>query len=234
MRPPHPAAPPRAGEGAPRTLVCDSLAERKGRPPSPSTRSPTPPYLWAPDRGGAGLYSPARTMPSFASIDVGSNASRLLIAEAEDPSGIRYVDGLRAPVRLGHSVFLTGKLDPRAIDECIEALARFREHLEQRPVTALRAVVTASARDAVNSDELLERAREEAGVPLEAINGTEEARLVKLAVESKLPLEGGRSLLVDLGGGSLELTEVHHGEVRHSTSLEIGTVRLLDSVPSLR
>lgn len=173
-------------------------------------------------------------MPSFASIDVGSNASRLLIAEAEDPSGIRYVDGLRAPVRLGHSVFLTGKLDPRAIDECIEALARFREHLEQRPVAALRAVVTASARDAVNSDELLERAREEAGVPLEAISGTEEARLVKLAVESKLPLEGGRSLLVDLGGGSLELTEVHHGEVRHSTSLEIGTVRLLESFLSPR
>lgn len=173
-------------------------------------------------------------MPSFASIDVGSNASRLLIAEAEDPSGLRYVESLRAPVRLGHAVFLTGRLDPQAIDECIDALKHFKEHLATRPVEALRAVVTASARDAVNAHELLERAREEAGVPLEAISGTEEARLVKIAVDSKLPLEGSRALLVDLGGGSLELTEVHHEEVRYSTSLEIGTVRLLESFLSSR
>jgi exopolyphosphatase/guanosine-5'-triphosphate,3'-diphosphate pyrophosphatase len=168
-------------------------------------------------------------MPAFASIDVGSNASRLLIAEADEPSGIRYVDGMRVPVRLGHAVFLTGRLDAQAIEQCIEALRQFRAHLEARPVSALRAVVTASARDAVNADELLERAREEAGVELEAISGTEEARLVKLAVESRLALEGARALLVDLGGGSLELSEVHHDEVRYSTSLEIGTVRLLES-----
>ncbi len=168
-------------------------------------------------------------MPSFASIDVGSNASRLLIAEADSPSTMRYVEGLRMPVRLGHGVFLTGRLDPKAIDDCVAALAEFKAHLANRDITAMRAVVTASARDAVNSDELLERARDEAGIELEAIPGTEEARLVKLAVESRLTLGGYRSLLIDLGGGSLELSEVHHDEVRFSTSLEIGTVRLLES-----
>lgn len=173
-------------------------------------------------------------MPSFASIDVGSNASRLLIAEADDANGMRVVESVRAPVRLGHSVFLTGRLDPHAIEQCIEALAKFREHLGTREIAAVRAVVTASARDAVNSDELLHRAREEAGVDLEAISGSEEARLVKLAVESKMSLAGARSLLVDLGGGSLELSEVHHDEVRFSTSLEIGTVRLLESFLSSR
>jgi exopolyphosphatase/guanosine-5'-triphosphate,3'-diphosphate pyrophosphatase len=145
-------------------------------------------------------------MPCFAAIDVGSNASRLLVAEAEEPSTIRYVESMRAPVRLGHAVFLTGRLDPHSIEQCVEALTQFRAHLATRQVASLRAVVTASARDAVNADELLERAREEAGVELEAISGTEEARLVKLAVDSKLALEGARALLVDLGGGSLELT----------------------------
>lgn len=173
-------------------------------------------------------------MPIFASIDLGSNASRLVIAEADAARSMRIVESVRAPVRLGHGVFLTGRLDPRAIDQCIEALSDFQSRLASRQVTALRAVVTASARDAVNSDELLGRARDEAGIPLEAISGTEEARLVKLAVESKLPLGGVRSLLVDLGGGSLELSEVHHDEVRFSTSLEIGTVRLLESFLSPR
>ncbi len=173
-------------------------------------------------------------MPSFASIDLGSNASRLLIAEAEDASSMRIVDSLRMPVRLGHGVFLTGRLDPDAIDDCIAALKEFEAHLASREITAMRAVVTASARDAVNSDELLARAREEAGIDLEAIGGTEEARLVKLAVESKLALGGYRSLLIDLGGGSLELSDVHHDEVRYSTSLEIGTVRLLESFLSPR
>lgn len=167
-------------------------------------------------------------MPLFASIDLGSNASRLVVAEADDAKSLRVVESARMPVRLGHGVFVTGRLDSRAIEECIAALREFRGRLTARQVTSLRAVVTASARDAVNSDELLERARE-VGIPLEAISGTEEARLVKLAVESKLRLGGRRSLLVDLGGGSLELSEVHHDEVRFSTSLEIGTVRLLES-----
>lgn len=168
-------------------------------------------------------------MPIFASIDVGSNASRLLVVEADDPTSVRKVMSIRRPVRLGHGVFLTGQLDPLMVDQCVAALVEFKREIATLDLVGLRAVVTASARDAVNSDTLLERAEIEAGVPLEAITGTEEARLVKLAVESTLTLGGYRSLLVDLGGGSLELSEVHHDEVRFSTSLEIGTVRLLES-----
>lgn len=173
------------------------------------------------------LYSSA--MPSFASIDVGSNASRLLIVEADDPTSVRKVESFRRPVRMGHGVFLTGRLDPAAVDACVDALEEFKYELAARDIAGFRAVVTASARDAVNSDELIERAEHEAGIRLEAIPGSEEARLVKLAVESRLTLGGYRSLLVDLGGGSLELSEVHHDEVRYSSSLEIGTVRLLES-----
>ena len=168
-------------------------------------------------------------MPAFASIDVGSNANRLLVVQAGTADDVRKVASLRRPVRLGHSVFLTGRLDPRMIDGCIAALTEFKAALATHDISGLRAVVTASARDAVNSDELLERAADEAGIVLEPISGTEEARLVKLAVDSRLRLGGYRSLLVDLGGGSLELSEVNHDEVRFSTSLEIGTVRLLES-----
>lgn len=167
-------------------------------------------------------------MPKFASIDVGSNASRLLIVRAEGPGRFTTVHQLRAPVRLGHSVFLTGRLDPASVDELTAAMRTFREVMEEHEVLGYRAVVTAAARDAENAGEMLRRVSD-AGIELEAIDGTEEARLVKLAVEQRVPLADRRALLCDLGGGSLELSEVHHDEVRFSTSLQIGTVRLLES-----
>lgn len=170
----------------------------------------------------------AGCVPRFAAIDVGSNASRLLVVEAESPALVRVVLSRREPVRLGHGVFLTGRLDPAAIDHCVDVMASFAEEMHELDVDEHRAVVTASARDAENSAVLLRRVREK-GVALEAIDGTEEARLVKVAVEQTMALAERRALLCDLGGGSLELSEVHHDEVRFSTSLEIGTVRLLES-----
>jgi exopolyphosphatase/guanosine-5'-triphosphate,3'-diphosphate pyrophosphatase len=179
-------------------------------------------------REASGRCYTARAMPKFAAIDVGSNASRLLVVESDAPEGVRVLFQDRRPVRMGHSVFVTGKLDAGAIAECVEAMRAFAAKIEELGVEQHRAVVTASARDADNSKELLDRVNA-VGVHLEAIDGTEEARLVKLAVEKRLPLRDKRALLVDLGGGSLELSEVHHDEVRYSTSLEIGTVRLLES-----
>ena len=167
-------------------------------------------------------------MARFAAIDIGSNASRLLIVDAESPASVRVIASRREPVRMGHGVFLTGKLDVASIDRCEKVMASFAAEMKEHEVDEHRAVVTASARDAENSALLLRKVRE-AGVAVEAIDGTEEARLVKIAVEEKLPLAERRALLCDLGGGSLELSDVHHDEVRFSTSLEIGTVRLLES-----
>ena len=168
-------------------------------------------------------------MPRFASIDMGSNASRLRIVEADEPGAIREVTALRVPVRLGRGVFLTGKLDPRAIDQAVAALRSFAEAIEDAEVERYRAVVTASAREADNSEQLISRVRSATGIALEAIDGGEEARLVKLAVSRAMDLRERRTLLMDLGGGSLEITEVERGETIFSRSLEIGTVRLLES-----
>lgn len=167
-------------------------------------------------------------MAKLASIDVGSNASRLLIVQADAPGRVTTVHQSRVPVRLGRSVFLTGKLDADAVDELVGAMRGFRQMLDDHDVAAYRAVVTASARDAENAADMLRRVND-TGIELEAIDGTEEARLVKLAVEKRVPLRDKRALLADLGGGSLELSEVNHDEVRFSTSLQIGTVRLLES-----
>lgn len=174
----------------------------------------------------------------FAAIDIGSNASRLRIVSIERPTsktdpaerypGWKTLIAERVPLRLGHAVFQTGRLDPEMVAAAIFTLTRFRSLMDAHQVTAYRAVVTASARDASNGAELLERAREDAGIELEAIDGIEEARIIGLAVNMKLRLKG-HSLLMDIGGGSLELSEFIDLHPRYSSSLPIGTVRFLEA-----
>lgn len=168
-------------------------------------------------------------MPRFAAIDMGSNASRLLIVEADDSQRVRVIEYERVPVRLGRSVFLTGHMEEASLDAAVTALRRFAGRLEDLRVERYRAVVTASAREADNQEELLRRVRMETGLALESVDGTEEARLVQLAVSHRVSMEGKRALLMDLGGGSLEVTECVGEQTRFSVSLEIGTVRLLEA-----
>lgn len=169
-------------------------------------------------------------MPRFAAIDMGSNASRLIVVDAIHPTQAKVLHADRVPLRLGHSVFVTGSLDPKSIQKAFVTLKKFKSVLDDMKVDRLRAVVTASARDADNSNILIDYAKKKLGIELEVIHGAEEARLIKLAVQTKLGIKDKRALLVDLGGGSLEISEVHHDEVRFSTSLPIGTVRLLESL----
>lgn len=165
-------------------------------------------------------------MPRFAAIDVGSNASRLLIVSAKDPERIRQIQSVRVPIRLGHTVFQTGRLDLDTIDRCVAAMHDFAAEMKSQKVDEYRAVVTASARSAKNADLLVERVREETGINLVSIDGTEEARLVAMAAREAIDMSGP-TLLMDLGGGSLELTELHREGF--TTSLAIGTVRLLEA-----
>ena len=96
-------------------------------------------------------------MPRFAAIDVGSNASRLVIVDARDPLKIEPFRNARVPVRLGHSVFQSGRLDPESIDRCVGAMREFAQAMDEAEVDAYRANVTASARSASNADVLLDR-----------------------------------------------------------------------------
>lgn len=189
-------------------------------------------------------------MPRFAAIDVGSNAMRLRVVEATGPHELREVATERAAVRLGHDVFLTGRLAPAAMIEAIEALKGFRDVMRGAGVESYRAVATSAVREAANAPVLVERAEREAGVKLEVIEGIEEARLVLEAVRHSVKIGARRAILVDIGGGSVELTwlsptgENTGGERRSqpppmqakadpgptgSVSLPMGTVRLCEA-----
>ncbi len=165
-------------------------------------------------------------MTRFAAIDVGSNAMRLRVVEANGPKDIREVASERAPIRLGHDVFLTGRLAPAALVEAVDALKRFREVMRAAGVEAYRAVATSAVRESQNAEVLVERASREAGIKLDVIEGVEEARLVLVSVLHAVEVGSRRALLIDIGGGSVEFTSLSGSAPRASISLPLGTVRL--------
>lgn len=163
----------------------------------------------------------------LAAIDVGSNAMRLRVAEA-DPRTAEWTEltSVRAPVRLGRDVFTSGMLSAQTLDDACSALGDFRRIMDEHEVSSYRAVATSATREATNGAVFVARARREAGVDLDPIDGHEEARLVHVAVARRVALTG-RTALVDIGGGSTEVTVLEGGRQIARTSLPLGTVRLL-------
>ncbi|HEU0014719.1 MAG TPA: Ppx/GppA phosphatase family protein [Longimicrobium sp.] len=176
----------------------------------------------------------AEQAPAFplrvAAIDVGSNAIRFAAAEFASAAEHVVLDEARHAVRLGHEVFLSGRLAPDALDAAVRALADFRARMDALGVRHYRAVATSAAREARNGAELVERARAEAGVELEVITGTEEARLVYLGVAGRVPLGDKKWILVDLGGGSVEVSLVDSAGILWTESHTVGSVRLLEEL----
>jgi exopolyphosphatase/guanosine-5'-triphosphate,3'-diphosphate pyrophosphatase len=179
-------------------------------------------------RGGsaAAVSFPLRA----ACIDMGSNAIRLLAAEFTDELRFRSLVSERNPVRLGHSVFLSGVLDAQAMDLALAALAGFRRQLEELGVEHYRAVATSAVRESKNGTAFIERIARETGLRFEVISGSEEARLVHTAVTRVLPLGSRSWLLVDLGGGSVEVSLVDQHGSHWSESHTMGSVRLLEEL----
>lgn len=165
-----------------------------------------------------------------ACVDAGSNAIRFVVAEFTDPRTYETLVYERVPIRLGHQVFLRGRLTRQTLDATVEAFESFRDQMRQLDVRHYRAVATSAVREARNGPVLLERIAREAEIDLEVITGTEEARLVHTAVASRVDLGGGQWILADLGGGSVEVSLVDDAGVLWSESHTMGSVRLLEEL----
>src|SRR5262249_14817447 len=124
----------------------------------------------------------------------------------------------------------SGRLAPSSIGQACSALREFRRAMDEAHVDAYRATATSAVREAKNRETIVERARREAGIELEVIEGVEEARLIELAVVRRLGLKDHTTLLVDVGGGSTELTVLEKARHAFSISMPIGTVRLLETL----
>jgi exopolyphosphatase/guanosine-5'-triphosphate,3'-diphosphate pyrophosphatase len=165
-----------------------------------------------------------------ACVDMGSNAIRFLAAEFSEEGVYTTLASERLAVRMGHSVFLSGVLDQQAMDEAVGALAGFKSQLDAFEIDHCRAVATSAVRESKNGGDFVTRIRQEAGLELDVISGREEARLVHLAVATRIPLGSRKWLLVDLGGGSVEVSLVDEHGTYWSESHTMGSVRLLEEL----
>jgi exopolyphosphatase/guanosine-5'-triphosphate,3'-diphosphate pyrophosphatase len=164
--------------------------------------------------------------PRFAAIDVGSNAIRIRVVEAPKAEEIREIHAARHAVRLGREVFLTNEIARGSAEAAVEAFRSFKKLLEEHHVEHVRAVATSAMREAKNKKSVVDLIRRETEIHLEVIEGLEEARLIKLAVDRVMDLGNGRTVLIDIGGGSVELSGITDGTQRFAASLPVGTVRL--------
>ncbi len=161
-------------------------------------------------------------------IDAGSNAIRLIVADVHSPTEWEQVETLRLPIRLGHHAFTGGMITQRTIRDAVDGFREFREHMERSRVQLYRAVATSATRESRNGGRLVELVRRRAGLELERIPGDEEARLVRTAVLHALRHGPYPGVILDLGGGSLELNWLRGSGIRRVATLPLGAVRLME------
>ncbi len=167
-------------------------------------------------------------MPTtLAAIDIGSNAIRLSIGRIENDRKVTITDNFREAVRLGRDVFTQRAISEETMDTAVETFKRFREIIDRNNVTFTKAVATSALREAMNRDSFTDNISHASSIDIEVINSEEEARLIHLAVADKVNLGNKTALLIDIGGGSTEVTLTVDGSIISTESFRLGSVRLL-------
>ncbi len=155
-----------------------------------------------------GGWHSGRFAHTFAAIDLGTNNCRLLVARAS-VEGFEVIDAYSRPVRLGEGVALNGTLCGDAIERTLHALGVCAAKIERNSVTRARHIATEACRRACNGEDFLGTVKERTGLRFEVIAPAEEARLALASCENLLDPAVPFGLLIDIGGGSTEVSWVH-------------------------
>lgn len=161
-------------------------------------------------------------------IDVGSNSIRLTVADWDAQGGLHIIDELKDQPRLATGLAASGQLSPDAVARALDALGRMRDVAERRGVKRIAAVATAAVREAGNGPEFVDVVRSRLGIPLDIIDADTEARLSYRSIAHHFRLEDRRTLIADIGGGSLDVAGAVRGLLELTISLPLGAVRLTE------
>lgn len=167
----------------------------------------------------------------FASIDIGSNAVRLLCSYIIETDGDPiFKKGLlaRVPIRLGDETFKNGKISLRTVENLAECMLGFKNLIRAQEIPFYRAFATSAMRDASNQKEVVQYIRKKSGINIEVITGKKEASLISGRALPGGFLQEKESLFVDVGGGSTELS-LRRDKKQERASFNIGTIRLLNN-----
>jgi exopolyphosphatase / guanosine-5'-triphosphate,3'-diphosphate pyrophosphatase len=167
----------------------------------------------------------------IAAVDVGSNSIHMVVVETDGVEAPRVLAREKVMVGLAQGEAITGEIDPEALQAGLIALKQMVTTIRQLNCDHVMACGTAALREAKNAKDFL-RAATKMGISIQVISGEEEARLIHEAVSHAYPFPEGVVALMDIGGGSTELTWVEGGKVLASVSVPLGLQRLVDAFPT--
>jgi exopolyphosphatase / guanosine-5'-triphosphate,3'-diphosphate pyrophosphatase len=159
-------------------------------------------------------------------LDVGSNAAQLQIVDVTAGGPPLPAQAVKSPTLLGEEILPDGAIGQAGVDRVCAAVSRAVETAERQAVDMLYAFVTSAVRDATNRDQVLDQIESAAGIRPQYLSGDEEARLTYLAVHRWYGWSAGRLLLLDIGGGSMEIVLGRDAEPQLAISLPLGAGRL--------
>jgi exopolyphosphatase/guanosine-5'-triphosphate,3'-diphosphate pyrophosphatase len=159
-------------------------------------------------------------------VDIGTNSTRLLVADVDGDGQLTELERRSVVTRLGQGVDASGALAPEAMQRVFDTLADYRALIDEHGAERTTAVLTSAVRDAANGPEFTARVREEYGLDARTIPGEEEARLTFLGATSERPDDApGPAVVIDIGGGSTEFVVGDGRDLIFHVSTQAGVVR---------
>ena len=166
----------------------------------------------------------------YAVIDIGSNAARLLFANAWMINGESYVEKaslIRIPLRLGNDVFANGKISKQKAKDMLSTMKAYKLLIDVYKPSHVKVLATAAMREAQNAEKLIQKIKEKTSLEIEVISGQEEANIIRST--NKIPMENPNrpQVFIDVGGGSTEISIMVEKELLKLHSFKVGTLRML-------
>jgi len=164
----------------------------------------------------------------IAAIDIGTNSVHMIVVRVRPDLSFEVIDREKAMVRLGAGGLDGKELTAEAMGSALQALSKFKRLAESHTVDKILAAATSATREARNGGEFLSRIEAETGIRPRVITGAEEARLIHLAAVYGVDVGSARAVVIDIGGGSTEITLGTATSVQAAKSFKIGVIRLTE------
>src|SRR5689334_19977 len=164
----------------------------------------------------------------IAAIDIGTNSIHMIVVQVRPDLSFEVVDREKEMVRLGAGGLDGRSLTPTAATAALQTLTKFRRLADSHKVDEIVAAATSAIREADNGGDLLAEVAQRTGIQVRVISGSEEARLIHMAAVYGVQLGGSPAVVIDIGGGSVEVTLGTGSHLAHARSFKLGVIRLTE------
>ena len=164
----------------------------------------------------------------LAAIDIGTNSVHMIVVRVGPDLSFEVVDREKDMVRLGAGGLDGRRITDTAMTAALQALSKFKRLADSHAVDEIIAGATSATREAENGGDFLDALRAQTGIDARVITGPEEARLIHLAAVYGTDLQGGKAVVADIGGGSVEITLGGPSRAQLARSFKMGVIRLTE------